>query len=293
MKKTLKRLLPVGLAICMSGFFGIFAACAVSGSGSDSDSGSANNTAAESYTVTFDVQGHGAAPSAQTVNDGEYASAPNLSDCEGYTTADGWLVDGYYFVGWYKEAEGTTPFDFTSEAINADTTVYAKWIDTNTPPTLSWNDSAHIYISGHEGTINNTEVYNKDDAHKWEYTNNFTDPPTSTTYYYNEVTFTGAVKLMWHLDECQAGTTYKLDIRLGDTFAQDSTIRSTYLCWAQTPSAEAPTYNSWNRTFGLIGLQIEFTEDEVGAGKMCSVILMNPANEEVTLRIICAVGDAH
>lgn len=34
--------------------------------------------------------------------------------------------DGYRFIGWYKDALMTTPFDF-NEAITSNTTVYAKW----------------------------------------------------------------------------------------------------------------------------------------------------------------------
>ncbi len=59
--------------------------------------------------------GHGDSITAQTVNKGEKASKP--AD----PTASGWT-----FGGWYTDAACSTAFDFNT-AINAKTTVYAKW----------------------------------------------------------------------------------------------------------------------------------------------------------------------
>lgn len=49
-------------------------------------------------------------------------------------TEDGTLVepadptrDGYKFVGWYEDSEFTDPFDFATEKVDGDTTLYAKW----------------------------------------------------------------------------------------------------------------------------------------------------------------------
>ena len=70
---------------------------------------------AATYTVTFDANGHGTAPAAQTVEDGKPAAKP--AD----PTESGWT-----FGGWYKEAACTNAFDFTTP-ITADITLYAKW----------------------------------------------------------------------------------------------------------------------------------------------------------------------
>ena len=75
------------------------------------------------YTVTFDANGHGTAPAAQTVEEGKTATKP--AD----PTETGWT-----FGGWYKEAACTTAFDF-STPITADIALYAKWTeDSVTPP---------------------------------------------------------------------------------------------------------------------------------------------------------------
>ena len=67
------------------------------------------------YTVTFDANGHGTAPAAQTVSQGSKATQPAAPTATGYT-----------FGGWYREAGCTNAFDFNT-AINANITLYAKW----------------------------------------------------------------------------------------------------------------------------------------------------------------------
>jgi uncharacterized repeat protein (TIGR02543 family) len=67
------------------------------------------------YTITFDANGHGTAPAAQSVTAEGTASVPTAPEATGYT-----------FGGWYKEPECTTAFDFATP-ITGDITLYAKW----------------------------------------------------------------------------------------------------------------------------------------------------------------------
>ena len=69
----------------------------------------------KSYTVTFDVQGHGTAPKAQTVEYNKKAATPKAP-----------TEDGYAFGGWYKDAACKTKFSFSTR-ITGDITLYAKW----------------------------------------------------------------------------------------------------------------------------------------------------------------------
>ncbi|MCQ2310675.1 MAG: InlB B-repeat-containing protein [Paludibacteraceae bacterium] len=86
------------------------------------------------YTVTFDMQGHGTAPDPQTnIALGEKAVEPA-------TPAD---VDGWHFVGWYKEAACTNVWNFNSETISDNTTIYAKWVKKVTSITLSQAQSIY------------------------------------------------------------------------------------------------------------------------------------------------------
>lgn len=69
-------------------------------------------------TLTYDMQGHGTAPAAQTV----YSGTANVLTAPTAPTAQ-----GYYFGGWYANAACTgTTFDF-STALDDNTTLYAKW----------------------------------------------------------------------------------------------------------------------------------------------------------------------
>ena len=70
--------------------------------------------------VTFDANGHGTAPVAQTnlwSNEAKVAepTAP---------TADGWL-----FTGWYTDAACTTRWNFGSDVVPGDMTLYAGWAE--------------------------------------------------------------------------------------------------------------------------------------------------------------------
>ena len=67
------------------------------------------------YTVTFNANGHGTAPAAQTVAGGGTITEPTAPTAQDYV-----------FFGWYTDEQCTTAFNF-STAINSDITLYAKW----------------------------------------------------------------------------------------------------------------------------------------------------------------------
>ncbi len=72
-------------------------------------------TKVNSYTVTFDANGHGTAPASQTIDYGQTIAKPaDLTEI------------GYTFGGWYKEAACVTAYDFSTK-VTADITLYAKW----------------------------------------------------------------------------------------------------------------------------------------------------------------------
>ncbi len=74
------------------------------------------NTNVVNYTVSFDANGHGTAPSAQTVIENESATEPTPAPTE----------TGYTFGGWYKESTCVNEYDFNT-AVTGDLTLYAKW----------------------------------------------------------------------------------------------------------------------------------------------------------------------
>jgi len=74
-------------------------------------------------TVTFDSQG-GSAVAAQTVPYNSLLTKP-----EDPTKSD------YVFGGWYREASCTTPWNFATDKVTTDLTLYAKWT-TAVPPVI-------------------------------------------------------------------------------------------------------------------------------------------------------------
>lgn len=67
------------------------------------------------YTVSFDTDG-GTAIADQSVRSGQKAEKPDDPTKSSYT-----------FAGWYKDDAFTTAFDFDTDVITADTTIYAKF----------------------------------------------------------------------------------------------------------------------------------------------------------------------
>ena len=80
-------------------------------------------TTVSTYTVSFNVNGHGTAPSAQTVNHGGFVTKPTDP-----------TADGYIFGGWYTDSSCTKAYDFSS-AVTSSFTLYAKWTSETKTPT--------------------------------------------------------------------------------------------------------------------------------------------------------------
>lgn len=78
---------------------------------------SGSTPSSDTYTVTFDANGYGSAPDPLTgITSGSTISAPTAP-----------TADGYIFGGWYKEAACTTPWDFATDKVTDNITLYAKW----------------------------------------------------------------------------------------------------------------------------------------------------------------------
>ena len=69
-----------------------------------------------SYTVTFNANGHGTAPSSQDIVEGGKVTKPSDPTATGYT-----------FGGWYKEAGCVNAWNFSTDTVTEATTLYAKW----------------------------------------------------------------------------------------------------------------------------------------------------------------------
>ena len=103
------------------------------------------------YTVTFDSQG-GSAVSSQTVDEGSKLTAPTAPTKSGYT-----------FGGWYKDSACNNAWNFATDTVTANTTLYAKWNEVAKKQyTLTFNTnggSAVANVTRDEGTVIDLSSY--------------------------------------------------------------------------------------------------------------------------------------
>lgn|GEM_PF-3543426 len=88
-----------------------------------------NSNPTGKYTVTFDSQGGSAVPSLNNVTSGSKVSAPTAPTRAGYT-----------FGGWFKESGCTSVWNFSSDTVTNNLTIYAKWT-ANSPSDNDGNSS--------------------------------------------------------------------------------------------------------------------------------------------------------
>lgn len=110
------------------------------------------------YTVTFETSGGTQIDSVQVLN-GKKVTRPTTDPTRANSE----------FVDWYKESAGTNVFDFTTERITANTTVYAKWNYTNT---LTYDAESGIngtvtVVDGERYTLQVPEVSEEYDFLGW------------------------------------------------------------------------------------------------------------------------------
>ena len=99
------------------------------------------------YTVTFNVKGHGTAPKVQTVDRGDKAKEPAALTAAGYA-----------FGGWYKDEACKTKWDFAADTVTKDITLYAKW--TANVYGITYKDKDSENFSGtHDADYPTTHTY--------------------------------------------------------------------------------------------------------------------------------------
>jgi uncharacterized repeat protein (TIGR02543 family) len=83
------------------------------------------------FDVTFNTKDHGTAPASQSIEeDGKVTKPADLTST------------GYDFIGWYKEPTCIHKWDFNTDTISAETTIYAGWkTKTFTITWTNYNDS--------------------------------------------------------------------------------------------------------------------------------------------------------
>lgn len=94
------------------------------------------DTQGVTYTVTFDVQGHGTAPKSQAVAANGHAVQPKAP-----------IESGWTFEGWFKESSCINEYKFANETVTGNITLYAKWTEYK-GVTLPTDKTPTIYLAG-------------------------------------------------------------------------------------------------------------------------------------------------
>jgi len=91
---------------------------------------SENGETAKYYTVTFNLSGKGNDIINTGAKEGSLLEKPQDPQAEGYT-----------FTGWYKNQSCTVLWDFATDTVTSDITLYAGWKENNNDPDISDNPS--------------------------------------------------------------------------------------------------------------------------------------------------------
>lgn len=99
-------------------------------------------TVAEEYAscmVTFDVQGHGTAPEDYVgIKVGSTIVKPDTDP----------TAEGYRFGGWYQDAACTKIWNFDTDIVQSDITLYAKWLKESEEGSFALQEIADVYYTG-------------------------------------------------------------------------------------------------------------------------------------------------
>ncbi|AMK13532.1 TIGR02543 family repeat-containing cell surface protein [methanogenic archaeon mixed culture ISO4-G1] len=116
----------------------------------------------EVYTVSFEMQGHGVQVDDQDVEYLDKAVRPDDPACTEYD-----------FVGWYKDALYSEEWDFDSDMVEQDTSIFAKWsIKTFT---VTWKNGDTVLQTDEGVSYGTTPVYRgntpvKQETYQYTYT---------------------------------------------------------------------------------------------------------------------------
>lgn len=199
------------------------------------------------YKVSFDTNG-GSDVSDITAKYNTMISAPTIP-----------VQIGYAFDGWYKESSITNVWDFLSDKITNDTTLYAKWSPNQY--TVSFN------VDGGSTVVNQTISYlqkatKPDDPTKTGYTFGgwYTDSVFNTPFDFTTKTITDdtTIYAKWIPND------YKVSFDTdGGSFVSDVTTKyNTSITTPITPIKVGYTFSEWYKDSGLINVW-DFTTDKV------------------------------
>ena len=192
------------------------------------------------YTVTFDNNGEGTysrtienVPSGSMI--GEPIPAPT--------------ADGSTFGGWYKETGCTNAWNFATDVVSSDKTLYAKW--TNCKPVISAQPSENTYVQNAAATALSVTASGAD-SYQW-YSNDENNATTGSP-------IEGATLATYTPETGVLGTTYYYCIVSNACGSETSKVVAIVVNdGKETPCAEwtiaEPTHGGKGFTFSVVAKQ--------------------------------------
>ncbi len=160
------------------------------------------------YTVSFDMGGHGEQIGYQVVKSGNKAAEPEEP-----------AEEGWVFIDWYKDAEFRHEFDFDFE-ITADTVIYAKWKANKEEP-LIVTHTLTFEMNGHGNQVPYQTLGEYDVTVKPE------EPDGGE----------------WDFDDWYTDDSFETPFIFGNTISEDTTVYAQWAQLAPPPIAEPITVN--------------------------------------------------
>ena len=124
------------------------------GNGSGSGSDPTPPPALGTYTVSFDMKGYGT----------QIDPITGVESGATITKPDDPTATGFNFKGWYKEAGCINEWNFSSDTVTADITLYAKWTQTAVSVTSVTLDKVGLEITVGDPDVQLTATVAPDDA---------------------------------------------------------------------------------------------------------------------------------
>lgn len=181
------------------------------------------------YTVSFNTQG-GSAILPQTVTHGSYATQPTAPTRDHYT-----------FLGWYSDAGFTMEWDFATDPVTSDMTLYAKWDGDDYTVTFNSNGGTSVAPQTIEypGTV--TQPTNPIRT-GYTFQGWFSDPGLTIAWNFADI----VSENMTLYGKWQANTYTVTFISNGGTAPNPSTITVTYgLPYGTLPTTSRTGYFFW------------------------------------------------
>jgi uncharacterized repeat protein (TIGR02543 family) len=200
------------------------------------------------YTVTFNVDGGSVVPD-QTVSSGGTVTSPTPEP----TKAD------YTFDGWYRDAAKTTLWNFDTDTVTANTTVYAKWVSGTVQSYTVTFDADGGYPTPNSQTVSSGGKVTRptSDPYKSSYTfvNWYTDAAKTTLWNFavDTVTANTTIYAKWVSGYAQSYTV-SFDTDGGSTVSSQTVVSGEKAQTPASPTKADYTFAGWYKESSFVNV---------------------------------------